>query len=102
LEFVLFLFFSSYLCDSFYSWFTIFAFFELGVIHESTADFHRLQYSMDLPDRFCEQGTTQPVRSHIPTVKAVKMDGSRTEVVVFAAPSCLLQSKVFVPRMSGL
>jgi hypothetical protein len=33
---------SSYSCDSFYSWFTIFAFFDKDVIHESNAVFHGL------------------------------------------------------------
>jgi hypothetical protein len=33
---------SSYSCDSFYSWFTIFAFFDKDVIHESNAVFNGL------------------------------------------------------------
>jgi hypothetical protein len=33
---------SSYSCDSFYSWFTIFAFFDKDVIHESNGVFHGL------------------------------------------------------------
>ena len=33
---------SSYSCDSFYSWFTIFAFFDKDVIHESNGGFHGL------------------------------------------------------------
>ena len=33
---------SSYSCDSFYSWFPIFAFFDKDVIHESNAVFHGL------------------------------------------------------------
>jgi hypothetical protein len=33
---------SSYSCDSFYSWFKIFAFFDKDVIHESNAVFHGL------------------------------------------------------------
>jgi len=33
---------SSYSCDSFDSWFTIFAFFDKDVIHESNGVFHGL------------------------------------------------------------
>ena len=33
---------SSYSCDSFYSWFKIFAFFDKDVIHESNGVFHGL------------------------------------------------------------
>jgi|GEM_PF-3987130 len=59
------------------------------MIHESNAVFHRIPDSMNLADRFREQGTISLRRTPSLIVLAIEGDRSGNEAVQFAAESSL-------------